>query len=849
MIILPIETHLPEIASRLRTTNSLILTAPPGAGKTTRLPPFLHNAGFSRRGEIIILEPRRPAARLAAARVAGELGEKPGETVGYSLRFENVAGPQTRIRFMTEAILARRIIHDPHLDGVSVVILDEFHERHLATDLALAFLKRLQERNPTISIIVMSATLDIAPVADYLSGAAILSLDEPPFHTEIEYEAAHDHRPLEMKVSAAVTRLFQSGNTGDILVFLPGSSEIRGVADALHPASKRFNFHLHFLHGNQPSLEQQRALEPADKIKVILSTNIAETSVTIPGITVVIDSGLARISGHSTWSGFPTLATAKISKSSAIQRAGRAGRTGAGQVMRLYTKQDYESRPDHDIPEICRSDLAETSLVLHGIGIHDIRSFQWFEAPPDAALEAAETLLGGLGAIDANGRITETGLRMLAFPVHPRIARMIVEGERMGIADEAALLSSLLSERDIRLGSRARISSGMSAVQTQVDGPSDLLELRDRYREAEKTGFNAEHLRSLGVDFRAVHTARQGYRQLRRLLKKPTAGSCDIMDETQIEEALLITALSAFPDRVARRRKTGSRELLLSGGGSAQLSPASVVRKSEFMVAVDVEERKEKGSLRMSGTRVRLASAIEVEWLAALYPDAITQKTELLWNEKAGRVEEVRQTCYEKIPLEESTRTAPESRETARILASVVESRGIPGLHEGDSFTMLKVRLSLASSHFPAENWPELDESAIRQAIIRMCEGKRRLDELTSSSFIENVMEIFSDRQRRLLIKETPDRIRLRSGRTVRIQYESSKPPWIASRLQDFFGTFTTPSICTGRVPLTLHLLAPNGRAVQVTQDLSGFWQKHYPGIRRELQRRYPKHAWPLEVP
>jgi ATP-dependent helicase HrpB len=840
MEILPIDSHLPEIASVLSTTQALVLTAPPGAGKTTRIPRFLYEQGFAADGEILILEPRRLAARLAASRVAQELGENPGGTVGYSIRFENVGCPGTSIRFLTEAILVRKMIQDPNLKGVSVVILDEFHERHLATDLALAFLKRLQFRNPQLKIVVMSATLDAEPVAAFLTEARRISLGELRFDLNIEYEEKIDPRPLHEKVASAVVKLFRSGIDGDILVFLPGSAEIRRSAEALTPVAERLGFVINFLHGDLAVSEQKRALEP-----VILSTNVAETSITIPGIAAVIDSGLVRVAGHSSWSGFPTLFTSKISKSSAMQRAGRAGRTQAGRVLRLYTRPDFESRPAQETPEIMRADLTETVLMLHGAGIRDIHSFPWFESPPDLALEAAETLLIRLGAIDAAGQISKTGQQMLQLPIHPRIARLILEGKKLQVAEDAMLLAALLSERDIRREVRTGVGFSKLKTPTPSSGTSDLLELLDRYQEAEAVRFASEQMQALGLDIRAVQAVRQAQRQLRRILPVTKSLASSRSEEKQREEALLLSVLAAYPDRVAKRRKPNSQELMLSAGGSARLSPMSVVHVPMFLVAVDVEERKQANSNLFSGTAVRLASAIEIEWLAGLFPESISQKTNLIWNESAERVEEVRSTSYEQLSLEEITRTAPPSLEASTILASALYARGISFFQDHASIAAFQAKVALLTTHFPEEKWTPIKDKEIREGVLRLCSGRGSFQEMASLSLLDCLMEKLTNRQRDLLAKETPERIPLKSGRTVRVHYESSKSPWIEARLQDFFGTYSMPQICRRQVSLTIHLLAPNGRPVQVTQDLAGFWERHYPTIRRELQRRYPKHAWP----
>ncbi len=841
---LPIDPFLPEITGRLAEWPALVLTAPPGAGKTTRVPRALYNAGFAAGGEIIVLEPRRLAARLAAFRVAEELGERPGATVGYSIRYESVGGPGTRIRFLTEAILSRRIVRDPDLEGVSAVILDEFHERHLSTDLALAFLKRLRQRRPELKIIVMSATLDAEPVVSFLPGAKALRIEGSTFHLDIEHEERPVNRPPHEKVVAAVSKLLRSGIQGDVLVFLPGSAEIRRSAEALASPAERHGFHLIPLHGDLPLSEQRKALEPSSRLKVILATNVAETSITIPGVAGVVDSGLARMAGHSAWTGFPTLSTVRISKSSAVQRAGRAGRTRDGRVLRLYTLADFESRPDHDVPEIRRADLSETILMLHGAGVRDIVSFPWFDPPAPEAVEAAETLLIQLGAVARDGRITDMGRRMLEFPVHPRLARLILEGETLGVGSQSVLLAALVSERDIRLDTRARFNAAGAQKRQEFSGTSDLLELLDRFREAEEAGSHGGRLEAMGLEPNAVEAVRKSRRQLLKILSSGRTDSFGAGTK-EGEEALRTAILAAFPDRVAKRRKPRSRELLLAGGGSAVLSPSSVVRDAEFMVAVDAEERKESGGRKPAGLFVRLASSVEIEWLAALFPDAITETTALIWNEAAARVDESRRTSYLQIVIEETTRAASPSSKASEILAAQVLARGLDAFRDADSLASIRARLSLVAKHFPSETWPEITDDAVRRAVQRLCAGRCRLEELSHQSLIGALTDEWTARQREALQREAPERVMIGKGRLVRVHYEAGRPPWVASRLQDFFAQTSAPKICKGRVTLTVHLLAPNGRAVQVTQDLAGFWRKHYPAIRRELMRRYPKHDWP----
>lgn len=841
--VLPIDDSCPEIVAALRARGGLIVCAPPGAGKTTRVPRALHDEGFASHGEILVLEPRRLAARLAAARVASEFGQRVGQTAGFSIRFESVAGPDTRIRFVTEGIFSRMILQNPRLLGVSVVILDEFHERHLATDLALAFLRRLQmESRPELKLIVMSATLDAAPIAEYLGDVPVISSEGARFEVAVEYETRQDERPLHKRVARAVLKLLEEKLDGHVLVFLPGAAEIRMASEILGDLARRSGLLLLPLHGDLPAAAQARAVEPSEQRKLILATNVAETSVTIPGIAAVIDSGLARVAGHSAWSGLPTLSLAKVSKASAIQRTGRAGRTRDGRALRLYTRHDFESRPEHDMPEIKRADLSDSVLTLHGAGISDLRSFTWFDAPSEISLRAAENLLTQLGALEPSGTLTQSGRQMLRFPVHPRLARLIVEGEKLGVAEQACLLAALLGERDLRLEARSDLGRPAAPRTKDHAGPSDLLERIESFREAESARGDPRHQRSLGTDPRVVESVDRARAQLRRLIKH---GKSTVRDQDEAQ-ALMVATLSAFPDRVARRRGPGQVEFLLASGGSGRLAATSVVQLAPLIVAVDAEARTgSKGTRDSSSVLIRLASAVEPEWLAGLFPEAITQKTTLFWNGGAERVDEASQTLYRDLVLEESVRPALASEAVSQILLDRARARGLPLFSDGEQVPALRARMALLAHHFPSAGLRLLDDSQIADAIAACCIGKRSIEELKRTSLLASLLSDLTPQQRDLLLRETPEHIALPGGRKVSVHYEQDKSPWIASALQDFFGMRSSRTLCAGRVPLTVHLLAPNRRPVQVTQDLAGFWQRHYPELRRQLMRRYPKHKWP----
>jgi ATP-dependent helicase HrpB len=780
--VLPVDAVLPQVLDALRSGRNVVLEAPPGAGKTTRIPPALLSLTDR---EILALEPRRIAARLAARRVAEELGERVGQTVGYQVRFEEVAGPSTRIRFLTEGVLTRRLLSDPQLSRVGVVVLDEFHERHLDADLALALLRRLQRGpRPDLRLVVMSATIDAAPIARFLDDCPVISSQGRLHPVEIEYTPCSG-ASLEQQVAAAIERLVELN--GHILVFLPGAAEIRRAARACEPLASRAGLTITPLHGDLPATEQDRAVLPSLRRKLILSTNVAESSITIDGVTAVIDSGLARIPIDSPWTGLPGLDIARISKASARQRAGRAGRTAPGRVIRLYTQEDYARRAEHDPPEIMRRELSQTLLDLRALGVCEL---QWLEPPPQAAVDAAETLLRRLGAFDSCGELTQTGRKMAALPLHPRLARLAIEAVERGVAFEGCAAAAALSS-----GERLESPPDRRA-------PSDLLVLIDREWQP---------------------NTRRTYDQIRRLLRAPAGPRRD-------DTAILISILTAFPDRVARRRQ--GREFVFAGGISATLADTSAVDGSEFLVAVDAETRRDRGLL------IRLASAIEPEWLIDLFPDQITERDEVEWNRAAERVERVTALEYDGLILHESRGAAPDPDKASALLTEKALEQDISRFVDPQRWAEFRARVEYAAAQ---TSMPLLTDDDVRQTLRELCAGKRSFAELEREDLIAALRSRLGDLRR--LDQIAPLEIRLAGGRRVKVRYAPGKPPWIASRLQDFFGMRDTPRI--GGAPVVVHLLAPNHRPVQMTSDLAGFWERLYPQLRRELSRRYPKHSWP----
>ncbi len=771
MIPLPVDEILPQLVASLRRTPNLVLEAAPGAGKTTRVPPALL-ALFP--GEIVVLEPRRIAARMAARRVAQELGEEVGETVGFQVRFEDRTGPRTRLRFVTEGILARRLLSDPQLKGVDAVILDEFHERHIDSDLALALLKRLQQQRPTLRLIVMSATLDAAPIAHFLGDAPILRSAGRLFPLTIRHRP-YTPEPLQVQLRRAVELLQSEQHAGSILAFLPGAAEIRRCARACEDLARRTGLLILPLHGDLAPAEQDRAVAPSREPRLILATNVAESSITVEGVTAVIDSGLARIATHSPWTGLPTLEIARVSRASCIQRGGRAGRTAAGQVIRLFPEEDFNLRPEHDLPEIERADLAQLLLTLRAMRIEHLAELDWLTRPPAAAIDTAEALLDLLGASGARG--AALAQRLARFPLPPRLARMLVEAIDRGVGEDGCRAAALLS-----LGNNTSIVDLLAAL----DLPPD------------------EGLRQ--------HTA-----QLLRLARPPRQAG-------QNDEALLLSLLAGFPDRVAKRR--AGVEVQLANGLSAEL--AGSAPGYQFLLALDAEDRREKPL-----PLIRLSARCEPEWLLDVLPGQVRELATTVWSRQGERVERQSALLYGKLVLAESRGPAP-AAEAAGMLAAKALERGLEAFVDREALDNFLHRVAFAGVAAPSA------EDVLRE----LCEGLSSFNELraAASQFLPLLESRANARQ---LSELAPATLGLPAGRSVKVHYEADRPPWIASRLQDFFGMLETPRLGPAKTPLVIHLLAPNQRPVQTTTDLAGFWERLYPTVRRELMRRYPRHQWP----
>ncbi|MCS7078522.1 MAG: ATP-dependent helicase HrpB [Chloracidobacterium sp.] len=818
---LPIDEHLTTITETLRTAGRLIIQAAPGAGKTTRVPLTLLASGVAG-GEVVVVVPRRLAARMAARYVAREMGERLGGVVGYTVRFDDRTSAATRLRFVTDGVLTRRLLGDPTLQGVGVVVIDEFHERRLTTDIALARVRDLQRRaRPDLKLVVMSATLDAERLSAFLDAAPVVTVPGRTFPVRVRYAASDTTAPLASRVAAAVEQYAAAGPNGDILVFLPGAADIRACLRACAPAAARYNLALHALHASLPADEQDAAVRPGDRRKVVFATNVAESSITIDNITVVIDSGLVRRVEYSPWTGLPQTAVGRIAQSAAIQRAGRAGRTCPGECLRLYTEADFNLRPAFETPEIHRADLAETVLELRAAGYADVRAFPWFEPPAPEALAAAETLLRRLGAVDARG-VTPLGRAMLDLPTSPRMARLIVEGRRRGVLREACRVAALLDEREVRA----------APLQQSDYGHSDVLALLETFESA--------------ADATTVGRIQRVEQQLFGIARRLT-GDIRAADEDDRDAALGKALLAAFPDRVGRlrRRTQGTWEVVLGSGGRAELAPTSVVATEGLVVALDAETQPDGTTL------VRLAVRIEPDWLLELFLDDI-EETDTHELRADGRVVRLRRLLYDGVVMEERALPTVDSEAAARVLVARLRADGWRAYADVEAVEQLRARLAFAAKYAPEVELPTCDDAAVWAAVERLCVGCATLDEVRRAARTSDVtaalLATLTPPQRAALERLAPETLQL-GRRRVRIMYPpDGSPPYIAAPIQDFFGLKTTPRIADGRVPLTLHLLAPNQRPVQVTTDLESFWKRTYRELRPQLARRYPKHAFPEQV-
>ena len=899
---LPIYEIERDIVARLKTDRRLILSAPTGSGKSTQVPQMLLRHGLLGDGQVVILQPRRLATRLLASRVAQELGVQLGNEVGYQIRFENVTSPQTKIRFVTEGVLLRQMIDDPNLRGVSVLIFDEFHERHLYGDITLARALDLQEQHrPDLNLIVMSATLDAELLEDYLNsrrgelhesqtlpsemgrrvtppsefGCSILSSEGRVFPVKIEYAAEPgytDKRPVWEQAAEAFSHYVHSGGEGDVLVFMPGGFEISQTIEAIRHTSESKGFILLPLHGELSPKDQDAAVARYGQRKVVVSTNVAETSLTIDGIRLVIDSGLARIPRYDPYRGINTLLIEKISQSSADQRTGRAGRTAPGVCMRLWSREEHGHRLVQELPEIKRLDLAEVVLTLKAAGVEDLRKFRWLEPPNEQSVAHAEELLLDLGALkpvaqafqsrtagfgdfpvaSSSGgqecppnpqtrmsalQITPIGRKMLAFPLHPRYSRMLLAAHEYGCVHQACLVAALTQGRDLLLRNVDRDTNSLREDLLGEKASSDFWILMRAWTYAAKNQFRLDACRQLGIH--AV-TARQVGPLFEQFLRIAKDEGLDVKPREVRDEALQKCILIGFSDRVARRLDQGTLRCELVHNRRGVLARESAVQHSPLFVAAEVREVEG----REVNTILSLATAIEVDWLREFYPEDMESSLHVQFDSMAKRVQAAELLKFRGLALSAKRVEPPPADMAARLLADEIIAGRLPLPNWDHNVEQWLLRLRLLCQHCPELQLSPITEDDRKHIIGQLCHGAVSYKDIKEREVKPVVMSWLSEPQRGLLDKHAPERLTLPNGRTPKVAYEATGPPHISLRIQELYDVTQTPKIALGRVPVLVHILTPGMKPIQITQDLASFWREHYPRIKSELQRKYPKHLW-----
>ncbi len=787
---LPIDSYLDSILETLQAHRNLVVKATPGAGKTTRLPPKLLELTTK---EVWVLEPRRVAALSASQRIAQENGWRLGNEVGYQVRFENRSNANTRLLFLTEALLLKKLAQDPELSRVGIVVLDEFHERSVHSDLAIGALKELQELSrEDLKMVVMSATLDENKLTDFLQ-APVVEVPGKVFPLEIFHEDKSQLLTTGPAFTQRITQLILRAlaNPGDLLCFLPGKGEIEWVQRELE---KFTDITIYPLHG-QLSLDQQsQAIQKHPHRKIVLATNVAESSVTVDGVTIVVDSGLAKISELHPKTGFPTLQLARISQASATQRAGRAARIAPGKVYRAYSKYDEHVMKDFEVPEIFRVDLSETLLTLAAIGIQNYGSFSWFERPKSAPLEIASTTLRQLQILAPNGKLTDFGKSLQFLPLPPRLAALVAKSETLGMI-EACDWAALLAEP------ASNLSSTFSGEENDLSARWD--------REKSK---------------RSVQQTVQQLRSLWRGQARATSSR----DRQKL-------FCSIYGDRLCRRRNSESPEAIMVGGRGVSLRPESTVRQSEYFLALEL------GEANLGESTVFQAMGIDSDLVEELFGAQAATTAKLFFSEDKSRffVKEFRE--WRGLPLgKEHIRPAKPEEIEGKLGALLVEKWQLV-LQKNAALQYFFARLTMLEKFQPQFPLPSPEQ--IREACELAAFGENSLQTLLEKDLVPYFVSVLSKSQQEALARECPEVWQVPSGSRIRVQYSTEQGPFVEVRLQELFGLENQPKIA-GQ-PLTLFLLAPNFRPVQVTKDLASFWNHGYQEVRKELRSRYPKHSWP----
>ncbi len=852
---LPVYELEGALVAALREHGRVIVQAPTGSGKSTQIPQMLLRHGLlGVKGEVVVLQPRRLAARMLARRVAEEAGTRLGEGVGYQIRLESRVSERTRIRFVTEGILLRQMSFDPRLPGVAAVVFDEFHERHLHGDISLARALQIQKTTrPDLRIVVMSATLETARLESYLAPAATLVSQGRSFPVRVEYllRAVDFEREPVWDTAARECERIAVRTDGDLLVFMPGAYEISRTLQALDASRALRGFALLPLHGELPVEQQDRAVARCAERKIIVSTNVAETSLTIDGVTAVVDSGLARVARFDPHRGINTLLVEKISAASADQRAGRAGRTAPGVAVRLWTESEHARRPAQELPEVRRLDLAEVVLTLKAAGVDDVAAFPWLEAPEPRALVRAEELLTDLGALESagetsegsparGGRITETGRRMLRFPVHPRYARMLLAAQERGCVRPVALMAALTQGRSFLLRGVDRRTEERREEVLGEEQASDFFLLMRAWRHAEKERFDVEACRGLGLH---AQSARQVGPLFAQFLEIAEGEGLDASDRPYRDDDVRKCVLAGFSDQVARRLDAGTLRCELVHRRRGLLARESAVAKAPLLVAAEISEIGGRGG--EVTVLLSLATAIEESWLGELFPHDLVETKGVAYDEQARRVIARRERRFRDLVLEAKAGgddVPPDA--AARLLAREVLA-GRMKLEAWDE----AVEQWITRVNRLAEWFPELEVTPITEVdratlVEQVCYGEAGYRGIKDKPVMPVLREWLTAEQFAVLDDYLPERLVMGNGRRSRLTYPKEGPPVLSARIQELYGIEGRFAVGHGRVPVRIEVLAPNQRPIQVTDDLSAFWREMYPKVKAELSRRYPRHEW-----
>ncbi|WP_414660096.1 ATP-dependent helicase HrpB [Horticoccus sp. 23ND18S-11] len=861
---LPIYELESAVVASLRSQGRLIVQAPTGSGKSTQIPQMLLHHGLlegpARRGEVVVLQPRRLAARMLAKRVAEEVGTALGDVVGYQIRLESRVSERTRIRFVTEGILLRQMSFDATLRGVTALVFDEFHERHLYGDISLARALQIQQSTrPDLKIIVMSATLDAGVLKTYLAPCDVLVSQGRSFPVRIEYlpkTANFDQEPV-WEVAVRECERVAASTSGDQLVFMPGAYEINRTVQALEGSRALRDFVVFPLHGELPPEQQDRAVARYETRKIIVSTNVAETSLTIDGVTAVIDCGLARVARFDPHRGINTLLIEKISAASADQRAGRAGRTAPGVCVRLWTEREHGLRAPQELPEVKRLDLSEVVLTLKASGIDDIANFPWLEKPDPKALERAETLLSDLGAIGSAGvppvfsaeaggkpalpgRITEVGRKMLRFPVHPRYARMFLAAQERGCVRPVALMAALTQGRNFLLrGVDKRTEEAREEILGE-EHESDFFLLMRAWRYADQANYGLEACRRLGIH---AQGARQVGPLFEQFLEIAAKEGLDVAEKRVDSAAVRKCVLAGFSDQLARRLDAGTLRCELVHRRRGVLARESAIQKSTLLVAAEISEIG-RGDGEVN-TLLTLATVIDEAWLKEIFPDDYYETRGVVYDEAAKRVMSRRERRFRDLVLESKASPDDAPLDAA---ASILTKEVLAGRLKLEAWDET-VEQWITRVNRLAEWFPELEVNPITEAdratlVEQICYGELGYRGIKDKPVMPVLRDWLTAEQFAVLDDYLPERLTMGNGRRSRLTYHKEGPPVLSARIQELYGIDGRFAVGHGRVPVKIEVLAPNQRPIQVTDDLTNFWREQYPKVKAELSRRYPRHEW-----